>query len=87
AILIWIVGCMAASAPQRAHWGEAAGATQVIILLIPIIALGMHALIAAMQERHKNDKPLPPLAQAFIAAIQTLATGGIWLLGLFLIIR
>jgi len=87
AILIWIVGCMAASAPQRAHWGEAAGATQVIILLIPIIALGMHALISAMQERHKDDMPLPPLAQAFIAAIQTLATGGIWLLGLFLIIR
>jgi small-conductance mechanosensitive channel len=87
AILIWVVGCMAASSPQRAHWGEAAGATQVIILLIPIIALGLHALIEAMHERHHNESHLPPLVRAFIAAIQTLVAGGIWLLGLYIIVR
>ncbi|SDP78838.1 mechanosensitive ion channel domain-containing protein [Phyllobacterium sp. OV277] len=87
AILIWVVGCMAASSPQRAHWGEAAGATQVIVLLIPIFALGLHALIAAMHRRHHNENDLPPLMQALIAAIQTLVTGGIWLLGLYIIIR
>jgi len=48
AVAIWLAGNVAAADPQRGHWGTIAGATQVLVILLPIAALGIDALARSL---------------------------------------
>ncbi|WP_420870302.1 mechanosensitive ion channel family protein [Methylobacterium crusticola] len=84
ALALWGAGPIALADPERGHWGTAAGATQVIVILLPICALGIDAVAGSLAARHL---PGTPLAAAAAAAARTVATGGIWVAGLAVIAR
>ncbi|MFD2261549.1 mechanosensitive ion channel family protein [Lacibacterium aquatile] len=86
AVLIWAAGFLAASKPESAAWNFAAGTTQVILLLLPVLAIGIHAALSALIRRSETaEPPISPVGGAVLHALQTGLTGGIWLLGVHLI--
>lgn len=87
ALVIWAVGCLAAGKPQSTSWNFAAGTTQVTLLLLPILALGAHALMSAAAAARFRRRQPGALEQAATAAGHTLVTGGIWLIGVYLIVE
>lgn len=84
ALAIWVVGCMAAVSPQAAHWGAAAGLTQVLVLLVPTAALGIDALLKAALAHAAPDAS--PLRRAVQRAGRSLVAGGVWIAGLYAIL-
>ena len=84
ALAIWVVGCMAAVSPQAAHWGAAAGLTQVLVLAVPVAALGIDALLKAALAHMAPDAP--PLRVALQRAGRSLVAGGVWIAGLYAIL-
>ena len=84
ALLIWVVGCMAAISPQAAHWGAAAGATQILVLVVPILALGIDALLKAALAQDAADAT--PLRRALRRGGRSLVAGGVWIAGLWAIL-
>jgi len=87
ALLIWVVGCIAAAAPQAAHWGSAAGATQILVVALPIIALGVDALMADLIARRQGGRQIGALASAFTTVIRSVIVAALWVGGLYLIAR
>jgi small-conductance mechanosensitive channel len=87
AVLIWVVGCIAAVAPQRAHWGAAAGITQILVIVVPLAAMGIDALAHALIARRHREGAPRPLRAATAAVARTLVTGSVWVLGLYAIMR
>lgn len=82
ALLIWAAGLVAAADPARGHWGIAAGATQVVAILLPILALGASELLRGWVP------PAPtPLRRAGLAALRVLLAGGLWVCGVTLVAR
>ena len=85
AILLWLLGCLAIAGSPAADWNSTARTTQVLAFLVPLAAMGFHALAALFLQRHEADgRPL--VAAAFVAA-RTLVTGMIWLGGMFVVAR
>jgi small-conductance mechanosensitive channel len=84
AVMIWTMGCIAAGAPQMAHWGTAAGATQILVILVPIAAMGVDALAKALIARRVESAgaDVTPLRRAFMAVARSIATGATWVAGL-----
>ncbi|MFS8048054.1 mechanosensitive ion channel family protein [Rhizobium sp. BR 314] len=87
AIVIWAAGCIAVVSPQRVEWSFAAGTTQIMLLVLPVAALGIHSLgagyLSSVRERDDRSFALA----AITAALQTAITGGIWFVGTYLIYR
>lgn len=84
AIDIWAVGRAAPMMAGGGRWTEAAGLTQLIIVLAPILAVGVTSLLAC---RHAHRAALvepTPLASAFQRAIRAGAGGLIWAGSLYL---
>lgn len=91
AALIWAVGRVAAVAPDGARWANAAGATQILLVLIPIAAAGIAALVreSITLRRCTETGRLDgnPVLKAWgMVAATTLGTGT-WILGLWLLGR
>lgn len=82
ALAIWFAGNAASFDPQRAHWGTAAGATQVIVILLPIVALGVDALAKGLIARRLDAESRTPLRVAAAASARAAIMGGIWVAGL-----
>ena len=90
ALLIWAAGNVAAAEPETGvHWGRAAGGTQLIVALLPILALGLGALAEALARRHQPPAgtEAAPRGKAFAATLRTLVAGGVWILGILVIAR
>lgn len=86
ALLIWAVGNIAVAPPEGGeHWGSAAGATQVIVILLPIAAMGVNALGASVSARRAAAGGMTPLAVAVAAMLRVLAAGAVWVLGAYVI--
>ena len=80
ALAIWFVSALAAGTPQSAHLSFAAGTTQVILLLLPILALGVYTLGQHSLAHREHG----PVATAAAAAGLTVLTGAVWLAGIFI---
>ncbi len=91
AVLIWAVGRVAAVAPDGASWANAAGATQILLVLIPIVAAGVAALI----REWIADTPCAetgvidsnPIMRAWALVAATTAGMTVWILGLWVLGR
>ena len=92
-LLIWAAGNVAAAEPETGvHWGRAAGATQILVVLLPILALGCGALAEILARRHQSQEAarLPegaPRRRALAATVRTLVIGGIWVIGILVVAR
>jgi small-conductance mechanosensitive channel len=79
AIVIWMVGRAAAMMTDGARWGGAAGLTQFIVVLAPIAAVGVSALIGCARARQAADAEPTPMAGAAGRVMQAAAAGLIWI--------
>ncbi|WP_395825780.1 mechanosensitive ion channel family protein [Elstera sp.] len=91
AVLIWAVGRVAAVAPDGARWANAAGATQILLVLIPITAAGLGALIrewiAHMPCSETGLVGTNPIIRAWALVAATTAGAAVWILGLWVLSR
>jgi small-conductance mechanosensitive channel len=85
AVAIWFAGNVAAADPQRGHWGTIAGATQVLVILLPIAALGIDALAKSLIVRGLAPSSTP-LRAATAASAHAAIAGGVWVVGLYVIV-
>ena len=84
AIIIWLAGFLVAGTPDSARWSIAANSTQVILLAVPILALGAHALINELV-RYSEQNYAPGLWTAVLASLRVVVSGAAWIGGLHLI--
>lgn len=87
AIVIWMVGRASAMMADGARWAEAAGQTQIIVVLGPILAVGVTSLLACRQAHAAAQGEQTPLSQALGHALRAAAGGVIWAGGLYLLAR
>ena len=83
AVLIWVVGNIAAVAPDGARWASAAGITQVLVILVPIAAAGTAALARALLEHAPGLATGQPLVRALTTVTSVSASGAVWIVGLY----
>jgi hypothetical protein len=69
-VLLWMVGSAAAMMSNGGRWAEAAAVTQVVIVLVPILAVGIASLLRchAMRPRRstvplRSGAPAPRLCE------------------------
>lgn len=87
AVAIWMVGRAAPMMSGGERFVEAAGLTQIIIVLAPVLAIGVTSLIACHQAMRAAIVPPSPMAQATGAAFRAAAGGLIWVGGLYVMAR
>lgn len=100
AVAILAVAFIATAAPENAHWGYAAGITQVLVLVVPVVALGADALLAAALDRWLGRSTVPaeggepatvveptPLRVALAAVARSVTAVALWLAGAFMVAR
>lgn len=79
ALGIWAVGRIAAVAPDGAKWGEAAGMTQFLVVLTPILAAGAAALARDLLCPGSELTVQSPVAVAFAQVVEPVAASIIWI--------
>jgi small-conductance mechanosensitive channel len=86
AILIWLVGLLVAGTSQNTVWAKAAGTTQFLMIMIPVLDRGIVTLFAAMakkrEEQHGRD-----FVGIILRSIGTPLAGAIWLVGLHITVQ
>lgn len=87
AILIWMMGRAAAMMSDGGRWAEAAGLTQIIIVLAPIFAIGIGSLMRCRHAHRAALHKLTPLQEASASALRAAATGIIWAGSFYLFAR
>jgi small-conductance mechanosensitive channel len=85
AILIWVVGRIAAVAPEGQRWASAAGITQSTVILLPIVAGGVATLVREHFALHTLRDTRHPLTIALGTIATSFASGAIWIIGLGLL--
>ncbi|TWF56949.1 mechanosensitive ion channel family protein [Neorhizobium alkalisoli] len=84
AIFIWLSGFLVAGTPDSARWSYAAVLTQVILLVLPILALGAHHVVDEFA-RHCETTGGPGLMSSILASLRVVCSGAVWIGGLHLI--
>lgn len=87
AVLIWMMGRAAAMMSDGGRWAEAAGLTQIIIVLAPIFAIGIGSLMRCRHAHRAALQKLTPLQEATASAARAAATGFIWAGSFYLFAR
>lgn len=87
AIAIWMVGRAAPMMTGGGRYVEAAGLTQIIVVLAPILAVGVTSLIACRQKMQAAISPPSPMRRAAGTAFRAAAGGLIWVGGLYVMAR
>lgn len=82
AIILWLMSCLVIAGSPVNDWNSTARLTQLLAFLVPLVAIGFHALAASFLDWHKSDNR-PVVAASYVAG-RTLVTGMIWLSGIFI---
>ncbi len=86
-VLLWMVSSAAAMMSNGGRWAEAAALTQVAIVLIPILAVGIASLLRCHAMRHEEEHGSTPMRRAGSAALRAAAVGLLWAAGFFVLSR
>jgi len=81
ALLIWLAGFLVAGTPNSAAWSFAAGTTQIVLIAVPIIALGSWSLLGHLARNREAG-----LHSILLWGLRTAVSGAVWLIGLHLIV-
>ncbi|SDB74222.1 Small-conductance mechanosensitive channel [Agrobacterium fabrum] len=81
ALTIWLAGFLVAGTPNSAAWSFAAGTTQIVLIAVPIIALGSWSLLGHLARNRESG-----LHSTLLWALRTAVSGAVWLIGLHLIV-
>ncbi|MEZ2224316.1 hypothetical protein [Rhizobium sp. RCC_161_2] len=80
ALAIWFAGFIVAGTPNSAAWSFAAGTTQIVLIAVPLVALGAWSLLG-----HFAGDREPGLQSTLLWGLRTAVSGSVWLIGLRLI--
>jgi moderate conductance mechanosensitive channel len=90
-VLIWAVGRVAAVSPDGASWANAAGVTQILVVLTPIAAAGIAALIREWIAQTPCAETgligTNPIMRAWALVAATTAGMTVWIIGLWVLGR
>ncbi|MBP2550552.1 small-conductance mechanosensitive channel [Neorhizobium galegae] len=86
AVLIWVAGLLVAGTAHNAAWARAAGTTQFLIIMIPILDLSIVSLVTA-RARRREQKYGTGLPSVLLWSLRTPLAGAVWLTGLHLIVE
>ena len=84
ALALWLICVLFAGTPNSARWIFAAGTTQMVLLALPILALGAHALVDDIGRAHERVHG-SGLGSSLLASLRVLCAGAVWIGGLHLI--
>ncbi|WP_161596996.1 mechanosensitive ion channel family protein [Rhizobium glycinendophyticum] len=86
AILIWFVGLLVAGTAQNTVWAKAAGTTQFLMIMIPVLDRAIVTLLSTMakkrEEQHGRD-----FIGIVLRSLGTPLAGAVWLLGLHTVVQ
>ena len=85
--LLWMVSSAAAMMSNGGRWAEASAMTQVAIVLIPILAVGVASLLRCHAMRREAEQGVTPMMRASGAALRAAAVGVLWAAGFFVLSR
>ena len=85
--LLWMVSSAAAMMSNGGRWAEASAMTQVAIVLIPILAVGVASLLRCHAMRREAEQGVTPMTRASGAALRAAAVGVLWAAGFFVLSR
>ena len=80
AVLIWLIGRVAAVAPNGENWGNAAAATQFYVVLTPLLVTGVAQLVRSLLDRSAEDVAASPMHHAIRETASAAAASAVWLL-------
>jgi moderate conductance mechanosensitive channel len=83
AVLLWALGRIAETMPEGNKWGAATSITQLLVVLVPILAVG--ASILARELLITSDPGRTPLQEASRTLLVKISGAGAWLFGLVLL--
>ncbi|WP_293809692.1 mechanosensitive ion channel family protein [uncultured Bosea sp.] len=86
-VLLWMVSSAAAMMSNGGRWAEASAMTQVAIVIIPILAVGIASLMRCHAMRREAEHGATPMRRAGGAALQAAAVGVLWAAGFFVLAR
>lgn len=86
-IILWMVTCAAAMMRNGGRWAEAAALTEVAVVVIPILVVGVSSLLNCHAARREAVEGATPLTLAGSAAFRAAAVGVIWAAGFFVLSR
>jgi len=86
-VILWMVTCAAAMMRNGGRWAEAAALTEVAIVVIPILVVGVSSLLSCHAARREAVEGATPLSLAGGAALRAAAVGVIWAAGFFVLSR
>lgn len=87
ALVIWIVLRAATVMANGLQWGIAAGNTQILLILIPLCAAGLKALIRSIRSMRAEVVQPSPLRRAIGQALESGIGALAWACGLYLLAR
>ncbi len=82
ALLVWAAGRIASVAPDGGQWAHAVGITQILLILMPIMAGGTAALAEELVARRHRSEAENPILRAWGAAAATVTGALAWVFGL-----
>lgn len=85
AVLIWLAGLLVAGTSQNTVWARAAGITQFLIIMIPILDMAIVSLLGHFARKRERTYG-PGLPSVILWSLRAPLAGAIWLTGLHLIV-
>jgi small-conductance mechanosensitive channel len=82
-LVLWALGRISETVPGGTKWATALGATQILVVLMPILAVGVSVL--ARQRLMTAHSGRTPMQEAARVLLVKLCGGGAWLFGLGLL--
>ncbi len=86
-VVLWMVSCAAAMMRNGGRWAEAAALTELAVVVIPIVVVGVSSLLNCHAARREAIEGATPLTLAGGAALRAAAVGVIWAAGFFVLSR
>lgn len=86
AILIWLVGLLVAGTSQNTVWAKAAGTTQFLMIMIPVIDRAIVTLLGAMAKKREEQQGRD-FVGIVLKSLGTPLAGAVWLVGLHIVVQ
>lgn len=86
AILIWLVGLLVAGTSQNTVWAKAAGTTQFLMIMIPVLDRAIITLLGAVAKKREEQEGRDFIG-IILRCLGTPLAGAVWLIGLHIVVQ
>ncbi|WP_165223635.1 mechanosensitive ion channel family protein [Affinirhizobium pseudoryzae] len=86
AVLIWLAGLLVAGTSQNTVWAKAAGTTQFLMIMIPVLDRGIVTLLATLAKKREEQQGRDFIG-IVLRSLGTPLAGAVWLIGLHIVVQ